>query len=44
MLHMDEHENFKPIRVDHPKDVEKIAYLLDFDSCGRIGRKQNRRT
>ena len=29
MLHMDELENFKPIRVDHPKDVEKFADLLD---------------
>ena len=29
MLHMDELENFKPIRVDHPKDVEKFAGLLD---------------
>ena len=26
---MDELENFKPIRVDHPKDVEKFADLLD---------------
>ena len=29
MLHMDRLENFKPIRVDHPKDVEKFADLLD---------------
>ena len=29
MLHMDELENFKPIRIDHPKRVEKFADLLD---------------
>ena len=29
MLHIDELENFKPIRVDHPKDQEKFADLLD---------------
>ena len=29
MLHMDEFKNCKPIRVDHPKDVEKFADLLD---------------
>ena len=29
MLHMDELENFKSIRVDHPKNVEKFADLLD---------------
>ena len=26
---MDELENFKQIRVDHPKDVDKFADLLD---------------
>ena len=29
MLYMDELENFKPIRVDHLKNVEKFADLLD---------------
>lgn len=29
MLHMDELENFKPICVDHPEDVEKFVDLLD---------------
>ena len=29
MLPMDELENFKPICVDDPKDVEKFADLLD---------------
>ena len=29
MLHIDELENFKPIRVDHPKDQEKFADLLN---------------
>ena len=29
MLHMDELEYFKPIRVDDAKDVEKFADLLD---------------
>ena len=29
MVHLDELENFKPICVDHPKDVEKLADLLD---------------
>ena len=29
MLHIDELENFKPIRVDHPKDQEKFANLLN---------------
>ena len=28
MLHMDELENFKPIRVDHSKDVDKFSDLL----------------
>ena len=26
---MDELQNFKPIRVDHPKDVEKFTDMLD---------------
>ena len=29
MLHMNELENFKSIRVNHPKYVEKFADLLD---------------
>ena len=29
MLFMDELENFKPVRDDHPKDIEKFADLLD---------------
>ena len=29
MVHMDQLENFKPIRVDHLKDVEKFADLLN---------------
>ena len=29
MLHMDELKNFKPIHVDHPKDLEKFADLLE---------------
>ena len=26
---MDELENFEPMRVDHPKDVEKFTGMLD---------------
>ena len=29
MLHMNELENFKLIRFDHPKDLEAFADLLD---------------
>ena len=29
MLFMDELDNFKPVRLDHPKDIEKFADLLD---------------
>ena len=29
MIFMDELENFKPIRSDHPRDIEKFADLLD---------------
>ena len=29
MQHKDEHNNFKLIRINHPKDVEKFSDLLD---------------
>ena len=28
MLHIDELKNFKPISVDHPKDVEKFCWIV----------------
>ena len=40
MLHMDELKNLKPICVDHPKDVEKFADLLDIAAINL--REENR--
>ena len=39
MLHLDELKNFKLICIDHPKDVEKFANLLDI---AVINLKKNR--
>ena len=43
MLHMDELKNLKPICVDHPKDVEKFADLLDI-AVINLKEENNRRT